>query len=133
MLTAALLPPFTHSPLCTVRLHIHSSFSSYILLFKPLLILPRPVHPLTPLYLSPPCTFPLSIQNRGERHLSLTPYTPTLPAHKKKKLLVKFNYSRREQRHEYGGAYCCMYAFIYIYIYAHPLRFRSGDYLSQPD
>lgn len=90
--------------LCTAHLHIHSSFSSHILLIKPL-ILPRPVHPLSLLYLAPPCTFPLSIQSKGERHLSLTPYTPTLPAHKKKKLLVKFNYSRRQQRHEYGGAY----------------------------
>lgn len=61
----------------------------HIFFFKPLLILQRPVHPLTPLYLylSPPGTFPLSIQSRGEHHLSLTPYTPTLSAHKKKKLL----------------------------------------------
>ncbi len=88
-------PSFTHSPHCTAHLHIHPSFSSYILLFKQLLILPRPVHPLTPLYLSPPRTFLQSIQSRGERHLSFTPYTPTPPAHNKKKLPVKFNYRLR--------------------------------------
>lgn len=103
---------FTHSPLCTARLHIHPSFSSYILLFKPLLILPRPVQFNSSLSLLLTLS-PLSIQSRAGDGIYLSHHTHlTPPAHKKKKLLVKFNYSFWEHRH------CCTYAFIYLYIYA---------------
>ncbi len=110
-------PSFTHSPHCTAHLHIHPSFSSYILLFKQLLILPRPVHPLTPLSLSSSHFPTVNSEQGGTAFIFHTIHTYSSSTQQEETpSKIQLQPQSIGMSIPIGGYNCCAYAFKFIYI-----------------